>query len=129
MRRVLARALGKNGPEALMSTIENNFAAGTANISGGFDGSILGQANRIASLQNNGNTQAGGGAQRLTVEQGIQMLNRDPSLMPQAIQALQDPQILRQVLATLQQKPELVQMLPQQLQQFLHFLLSGGTGR
>jgi hypothetical protein len=122
-----------------MSTIENNFAAGTAKISSGFDGGILGQANRIASLQNGGNAAALGGAQPaqparpaqppLTVEQGIMMLNRDPSLMPLAIRALQDPQILRQVLSTLQQKPELVQALPQQLQQLLHYLLSGGTGR
>jgi hypothetical protein len=121
-----------------MASIENNFATGIGNISAGFDGSILGQANRINTLQNNGIAAAQGGgiipagqAQArppLTVEQAIVALNRDPSLAPQAIQALQDPNIFRQVLGTLQQKPELVQALPLEVQQFLHFILSGGTG-
>lgn len=133
-----------------MSTIENNFAALTGNVGNAFSGSILGQANRIQTLQDNGVAAYSGGAgvslagngsylpqlpqaspaMQLprTVEEGIAMVNRDPSLIPRAIKALQDPSILRAVLSTLQQKPELVQAIPLQVQQFLHYLLSNGTG-
>lgn len=126
-----------------MSTIENNFALGTAQISGGFDGSILGQANRINTLQTNGTAAAGGGVSLAgngvympggqpqlrmprTLEEGIAMLRQNPALLPQAMQALQDPRVLREVLSTLQQKPELLQALPAQVQQFLYAVVTGG---
>lgn len=131
-----------------MSTIENNFALATARVSSGFDSSILGQANRINTLQNNGIAAAGGGAGGVSLagngtympgdqpalsmprslEQGLAMLRQNPALMPQALQALQDPRVLRQVLGELQQKPELIQALPPQIQQFLHSVLSAAAG-
>ena len=111
-------------------SIENNFANGMTNISGAFGSSILGQAGSIANLQANGVSAITGATPQppISVEGAIGALHQNPALLPQALQALQDPNILRQVLTTLTQNPGLIPQLPLQVQQFLHYLLSEGTG-
>jgi hypothetical protein len=112
-----------------MASIEDGFANGIARVSGGFDSSILGQASYIDRLQQTGSWALGnsaiGAAQAPSLEQAIAMVNRDPSLIPLALEVLQDPGTFFTVLNGLAAQPQLIGLLPPDIFGFIQDVLSG----